>query len=1377
MKKIRFPLFATGALLAAAPSAWSAVLLSENFDATDGAFTATAETGTPSSQWFHDTINGAWNTPGEGGGTATNELVAPSVTPGPLVLRLTFSHRYDFEATWDGGVVQYSVNGGAYTTLSKLAFSQNPYNQNGLIGDHPLLNQAGYSGKSAGYDDPAYLTSVADIPAQAAGATVSVRFRAAWDANTIGATPNWEITSVQLETLTDTDSDGMPDVFEDANGLLKATNDAGSDKDGDGLANLAEYLKHTDPQDTDTDNDNYSDAVETGTGTWVSATDTGSNPLNPDTDGDGLSDGKENLAQPFTGLAQPGSDPNKADTDGDTWNDYTEAAFGADPKLTASKPTLNALPLHLLAWWDFNEAEGATVALDESHSLRGFLEGAAISEDAGGRTESAGDRSLNLKADLGAARTMRTGGDFLNLAGGKDSLAVSFWQKLDAVSNSYGFYSSFIPASGDGRGASAHATWGDNNFYWDTSGCCNGGAQRTNVARPAAVDPLQWHHVVFQKNGGLKEIWVNGALITSTTGALALPTNFQALFVGAGPSGTSPTNGVIDDFAIFAESLTEAQILRLAAGDSPLALLPTAADADGDGMLDVYEDNNGLAKNNPGDRDSDLDGDGLTNYQEFTRNTRANNPDSDGDTVRDGAETGTGVFTSATNTGTDPLDTDSDNDGLPDGVETGTGVFVSAANTGTNPNKADTDGDSLNDRYEVQVTGTSPVNAAVPALGTGTGIGISFGAGATPIAPLGAAEIAGYAPVSQGNWNTTDAALFSGDVTGVIAPVAGSIVNAAGAATPLQITWAADGNYPANNGTASGNAKLMTGYLDNTGVGTGAQVTLSAVPYATYDVYVYFGSDGNGRTGSIASSTANGEFFYQTASGKGAAAGFRYDDFLPTFSQDGSGPAANFCVFRDQSAATFNLQVNRGNLNSGIHAVQIVPVADTDGDGISDHYEDNNGLNKSLASDRNSDNDGDGLSNYAEFAAHTKANDTDSDDDGLNDKVETNTGTWTGALNTGTNPLRKDTDGDGLSDGIEVPGAVFLGLNQPGSDPNLKDSDSDTWDDYTEAAYGGHPLQDTSIPVLDSAPLHLLAWWPYDDTSNPALAMDVTHSLPGTFRNGAAYSVDGGGRTGLPGDRSLDLTTNQTAGREMYVALGLFQNLASAQDQVTLSFWQKLTAIEASTVFKGFSTTASGTNRGMSAHATWSDSNFYWDTAGCCANPGQRISVAKPAAIDMTQWHHFAFVKNGTVKEIWVDGVPIVSQEGADPFPVDFYEFHVGGVNGGESIKGFIDDFAFFAEGLTESQIQALAAGATPASLLKFYLPITNVSFNNAARNLTLTFDSAAGKQYIIERSADLATWVPLTSTHPSAGISTSYVDAALPTTATRYFYRVSEAP
>ncbi len=69
---------------------------------------------------------------------------------------------------------------------------------------------------------------------------------------------------------------------------------------------------------------------------------------------------------------------------------------------------------------------------------------------------------------------------------------------------------------------------------------------------------------------------------------------------------------------------------------------------------------------------NDYDHDGLTNQQEFDLDIEGLSPavdDSDGDGLKDGEETLTGIYVDATHTGSNPVDADSDDDGETDGDE------------------------------------------------------------------------------------------------------------------------------------------------------------------------------------------------------------------------------------------------------------------------------------------------------------------------------------------------------------------------------------------------------------------------------------------------------------------------------------------------------------------------------------------------------------------------------------------------------------------------------------------------------------------------------------------------------------------------------------
>ena len=63
----------------------------------------------------------------------------------------------------------------------------------------------------------------------------------------VSATPGRSNSAINQTEITDNDGDGIPNTYEDANGLNKFVNDAAGDLDGDGQSNLAEYLAGTAP--------------------------------------------------------------------------------------------------------------------------------------------------------------------------------------------------------------------------------------------------------------------------------------------------------------------------------------------------------------------------------------------------------------------------------------------------------------------------------------------------------------------------------------------------------------------------------------------------------------------------------------------------------------------------------------------------------------------------------------------------------------------------------------------------------------------------------------------------------------------------------------------------------------------------------------------------------------------------------------------------------------------------------------------------------------------------------------------------------------------------------------------------------------------------
>lgn len=126
----------------------------------------------------------------------------------------------------------------------------------------------------------------------------------------------------------DTDADGLPDVWEKSyfpNDLTKLSRTG--DFDQDGVTDLVEFEKLSNPTKADTDDDGLTDQQEIAAGTDLTKA---------DTDGDGLSDAAEVNRVPPT-------DPTKADTDGDGYSDTAEIAAGSNPVSASDTPVTYVL--------------------------------------------------------------------------------------------------------------------------------------------------------------------------------------------------------------------------------------------------------------------------------------------------------------------------------------------------------------------------------------------------------------------------------------------------------------------------------------------------------------------------------------------------------------------------------------------------------------------------------------------------------------------------------------------------------------------------------------------------------------------------------------------------------------------------------------------------------------------------------------------------------------------------------------------------------------------------------------------------------------------------------------------------------------------------
>ncbi|MFW2386331.1 MAG: LamG-like jellyroll fold domain-containing protein [Akkermansiaceae bacterium] len=851
--------------------------------------------------------------------------------------------------------------------------------------------------------------------------------------------------------------------------------------------------------------------------------------------------------------------------------------------------------------------------------------------------------------------------------------------------------------------------------------------------------------------------------------------NNQANANGDGPAGTGGATGQYFIGTFIADAATQSfnvfgtnsgTIANLGLGDSrahvnaiQLRLLPP--DQDGDGISNAFEDANGLDRSDPSDAALDPDDDGLTNLQEFLLGTAINDNDSDDDLLLDGEEVNT--------YGTNPLLTDTDEDTLDDNAEINihlTNPLLADSDVdglsdadevnihSTDPNLADSDSDGINDPTEILISLTDPnLDTSVPTLDPDSVDLLAYwdfnnGTDATQTVDL----INGY--VGSLNEGTTFTASGEGH-TGIAGDLAIDLGDTAGAGTGVNVELGEFFNLASINDQFSISfwQKLDTDQPTGATSSVGAsrygvdRAIMAHLPFTDGNIYFdHGGGTANRISGPPVSAVDWQQWNHITLVKNGDAKEVWVNGSLAISGENLDAPVENnhFAVFLGVDDVNRNIigQVDDFAFYADpLNSTQILALAngadprnmdsvlaDADGDGMPDTYENLYGLNPAV-NDADLDLDNDMLTNIEEFTLGTIPNDNDTDDDGYLDGVETNTGIWVSATDTGTDPFLEDTDGDTLLDGVENPDLPFVDATQTGTNPLLADTDADTYTDAEEIAFGSDPLDPNSLAA--NVPEIVL----YYDFNGDSLSR-VEDGPNAELVGGAVISADGGGFSGEAGDQSLDLGTTASAGTHAAVAGGEHFLSIEANNTVAISWWQKRTGDTVPSA--AFAAPNVSNGRGLQSHAPWENGLFYVDLMGV------RRTVADPTVADV--WQHFVIQQHtdGTV-ELWIDGEMTNEwpQAGADQqFALTGAVFIGATIGGGNNMTGQLDEFAIFSGPIPGPHIQRLAAGETVGEYLNLGpQPLVINSIVRSGDDVTLTWNSKESELFNVFFSFDMINW------------------------------------
>jgi hypothetical protein len=122
--------------------------------------------------------------------TSDSVLVSPTVAVPAAASQLMFRHSFSLENTFDGGVLEISIGGGAFQDILTAggSFVAGGYSAS-LQGGTPLGNRQAWTGSSGGY-----ITTTVNLPAGAQGQNIMLRWRVDSDVSVSGA--GWSVDTI-----------------------------------------------------------------------------------------------------------------------------------------------------------------------------------------------------------------------------------------------------------------------------------------------------------------------------------------------------------------------------------------------------------------------------------------------------------------------------------------------------------------------------------------------------------------------------------------------------------------------------------------------------------------------------------------------------------------------------------------------------------------------------------------------------------------------------------------------------------------------------------------------------------------------------------------------------------------------------------------------------------------------------------------------------------------------------------------------------------------------------------------------------------------------------------------------------------------------------